>query len=142
MIKKLILILTFIPCIAFAQQQCVCVGGCKVASAPYPAGIAQPTSCAIYKNGVQIASGPVVASSSIPLSNASICLPADTPYSPGPTGSVSCLVAIPPQVACNVTLTGTASDAAGESAQSAPFTFVSVAALPTVPTPPTAWRVN
>jgi hypothetical protein len=128
---------------AFAQAaNCLCTAGCKLASDPYTAGTSQPTTCTVYKAGVNIGSGPVVASSTIPLSNAAVCQPASAAYVPGPSTNVSCLVTIPAQAAGNVTVTMTASNAAGESAQTSPFSFNSVAALATIPLVPVNPRVT
>jgi hypothetical protein len=137
-------VLALIAAPAFAQAaNCLCTTGCRIASDPYPTGTAQPTTCTVYKAGVNIGSGAVVASSTIPLSNAANCQPASAAYVPGPAGNVSCLVSIPAQAAgTTVTLTMTATSAAGESAQSSPFSFVSVAALATIPSAPANPRVT
>jgi hypothetical protein len=129
--------------ISYAQAaQCVCTTGCKIASDPYPPGTGQPTSCAVYKAGLQIGTSPTVASTTIPTSNASVCAPASATYNPGVAGSVACQVTIPGQPAGNVTITMRAANAAGETADSAAFTFQSVAALPTLPQVPVNPRVN
>lgn len=126
---------------ASAQQLCVCTAGCKIASDPYPPGLDQPTSCTVYKGGVQIGTGAVVDSSTIPVSNATTCLPSSAAYVPGPAGSKACFVQIPAQPANSlVTTTTTASNARGESGPSAPYSFQSVAALPVVPPTPTNTR--
>jgi len=135
-------VLTLCASSALAQQSCLCTAGCKLASDPYPAGAGQPTTCTVYKGGVSIASGSVVASSTIATSNGTVCLPASAPYVPGPSTNVSCEVTIPAQVAGAVTITMTASDGAGESSQSAPYTFQSVSILPTLPIAPTNPRPN
>lgn len=127
--------------VAAAQQQCICTAGCKIASDPYPQAGPQPTSCAVYKAGVQIATAPVVASTTIPVSNASVCFPASAPYVQV-AGAVSCEVLIPPQPAGAVTLTMTATNIVGETAQSAPYTFQSVSALPQLPSVPVNPRPN
>jgi hypothetical protein len=125
-----------------AQPSCLCTAGCKISADAYSAGTAQPTSCTVYKAGVNIGTGAVVASSTIPLSNAAVCTPASPTYVPGPGTNVSCLVTIPAQAAGQITLAMTASNAAGESSQSSPFVFNSVAALPTIPAPPGNLRVT
>ena len=119
-----------------ANCLCTATTGCKIVSDPYPAGTSQPTTCTIYKAGVVVASAPVVQSSTIPASNAMVCQPASPAYSPGSAGSVACLVPIPAQSLGNVMLTMTATNAAGESAQSVPFVFVNVATLATLPPVP------
>jgi len=142
--RLLVALLAVLAVPAFAQAaNCLCTSGCRIASDPYPSGTAQPTSCTVYKAGVSIGTGATVASSTIPLSNAANCQPASAAYVPGPAGNVSCLVTIPAQAAgTTVTLTMTATSAAGESAQSSPFSFVSVAALATIPSPPANQRVT
>ena len=140
--RKILWCLLLVSGFAWGQQSCVCTAGCKIASDPFPAGTGSPTSCTVYKGGVLIGTGATVASSTIPLTNATTCLPPSSVYVAGPVGSVACLVTIPAQPAGSVTLTATATSAAGESVQSAPFVFVSVAALPTVPTAPTGIRVS
>jgi len=132
--KIIILNLAFIA-LSFSgyvqAASCLCsTTGCKIVSDPYPAGADQPTTCTVYKAGVVVASAPVVQSSTVPASNAAICQPASPAYSPGPAGSVACLVPIPAQLLGSVTLTMTASNADGTSAQSAPFVFTNVATLP------------
>jgi hypothetical protein len=128
---------------AVAQgASCVCTAGCKIAANSYPPGPDQPTACEVFKAGTQIASGPVVASSTIPVSNAGVCQPASAPYVPGVAGSVSCEVTIPPQAAGPVTITMRASNAAGESADSTAYTFQSVSALPIIPQVPVNLRPN
>jgi hypothetical protein len=134
--------LLFTVTAAAAQPSCLCTSGCSIASDPYTTGSGQPTSCTVYKAGVSIGTGAVVASSTIPLSNAAKCTPASPAYVPGVASNVSCLVSIGAQAAGTVTISMTATDAAGESAQSSPFTFVSVAALPTIPASPLNLRVT
>lgn len=124
-----------------AAQSCICTAGCKIVSDPYPPGTGQPASCTVYK-GSAIASAPVVLSSTVPLNNNTVCLPASQTYVPGVAGSVSCMVTIPAQAAGNVTLTMTATNGAGETAQSSLFTFQSVSALPTLPQVPVNLRAN
>ena len=130
---------------AHAQAaNCICTGtGCKVASDPYPPPASgQPTTCTVYKAGVAIGTGPVVPSTQIAASNGSVCQPASANYNPGAAGSVSCLVSIPAQPSGNVTLTMSGTNAAGESAQSVPFTFANVAAISSLPTAPTNPRIT
>jgi hypothetical protein len=136
--KKLLLIALLFSSGAFAQQVCLTTTGtAQITSDPYPNTGRFPTSCNLYKPSqsptVPIATGLVAPSSSIPSTN--ICLPPNATYIPGPTTNVSCLVTIPAQPAGSVTLTMTAVDALGESAQSAPITFISAASLPTLPAP-------
>lgn len=126
-------------------QQCVCTAGCDIASDPYPpatATVGQPTTCTVYKAGVQIGTGAVVPSTSIPTSNAASCLPSSATYNPGPAGSVACKVTIPAQPVGNVTLTMRASNAAGSSPDSAAWTFANVAFLPVTPAAPTGLRLT
>ena len=145
---RALLLLALLPALALAQtpQRCICVNGCSVASDPVPGGLPDsPTACNIYKPGTAtpIASAPTVLSSTIPLSNASTCFPASVNYVPGPAGSVAGLVPIPAQPAGTlVTFTGTFIEPAGETAQSAPLTFQSVAALPVLSGPPTGLRAR
>lgn len=125
--------------VAAAQQQCVCTAGCKIAvwNNTYPTtGGSVPTSCTIYKAGAPIATGTWVAGAA--LNNAGTCLPADAPVTP--TAGM-CVPTIPAQAAGTVTLTATATNAAGETAQSTPFVFVSVGALATILPAPTNLRV-
>ena len=125
-----------------AQQSCLATTGtAQITSDPFVTGANQPTSCTVYKAGVSIASGATVASSTIPTSNATVCTPASATYVPGPATNVSCLVTIPAQPVGSVTLTMTASSAAGEGPQSAPFTFTSVGTLPVLPSAPTNLRL-
>lgn len=142
MFRKLALVaLLLFASEAVAQQQCVCTAGCKIASDPYPPSGPTPTSCTVYKAGVAIANSPFANSSTIPASNATVCSPASPTY-PVIAGGIACEVVIPAQPAGSVTLTMTATNAQGESAQSAAFTFTSVAVLLTVPGTPVNLRPN
>jgi hypothetical protein len=141
--RIIFLILFLLSGLASAQQQCICTAGCKIASDPYPPGIGQPTTCSVKIGGVVVASASVVASSTIPLSNASVCLPASGTYNPGVTGSVACQVPIAAQAnGSTVTVIMNASNAAGLSVDSAAFSFQSVSALATVPQVPMNLRPN
>jgi hypothetical protein len=137
-----LLLLLMVSSAAAAQQMCICTAGCKIAADPYPPGSGQPTLCTVYKGGVAIGSSSVVASNTIPLSNATVCLPANTAYSPGVAGSVACQVPIPGQAAGLVTVTMRASNGVGETADSAAYTFQSVSAFPTLPQVPVNLRPN
>jgi hypothetical protein len=122
---------------AQSNPNCICNNGCKIASDPFPPPAAvQPVTCTVLKSGVAIATGPVVASTTIPNGNGTVCQPSSAPYAPGVAGSVACLVTIPAQPVGTVTLVMTATNAAGTTAASAPFAFVSVAALSTLPPVP------
>lgn len=127
---------------AVAAQQCVCTSGCRIASDPYPPTASQPTLCSVYKSGVFVNSANVVPSTNIAASNAAVCQPASAAYSPGPAGSVSCEVTIPAQPAGNVTITMRASNAAGETGDSTPYTFQSVSTLAVLPQVPVNLRPN
>jgi hypothetical protein len=141
----LLLIMLFAPLAAAAQQNCVCNSGCKIASDPYSPGTNQPTSCSAYKPGspdVLLGSAATALSSTI-VGMPNVCQPANGAYNPGVAGSVSCLVAIPPQTAGTlVTVVERAANAAGETANSAQFTFQSVSALATLPSVPLNLRVQ
>jgi hypothetical protein len=142
-----VLLLLFLAPVAAAQQQCVCTAGCKIASDPYPPPAvnqpdSRPTSCTVTVGGA-IVNAPVVASSTILLSNSSICSPASSTYVPGVVGSVACLVAIPSQAnGTTVTATMTATNVKGETLPSAPYTFQSVSALTVLPSVPVNLRTN
>lgn len=149
--SRLFLVLLLFAPLTAAQpvQQCVCVAGCKIASAPMLDPVhGAPTSCTIYQMPArtQLAAGATVdattASGGIPVGNSLACLPADANYIYGPTGSRACLVMIPPQPAGS-TLTYVATftyGAAGESGDSTPDTFQSVQTLPK-PSVPVGLRV-
>jgi hypothetical protein len=121
---------------------CICTAGCVMVSNPYAAGANQPTSCTVYKAGVLYANSSTVLSSTVPLSNAAKCLPADVAYNPGVAGSLACWVNVPPLIPGSYTLTMTATNGAGESPQSANFTFTSVAVLPAILNAPTGLRIT
>lgn len=137
-----LVILLFASPLYAQAANCVCTGGgCKIASDPYPPGADQPTTCKVYVGGTFYISN-VVLSQNMPVNNGNVCQPASPNYNPGVAGSVSCYVSIPAQPTGTVTLTMTASNAAGESGQSAPFSFVNVAALATLPKVPVVNRVS
>jgi hypothetical protein len=138
--KVLAFMLVMFSVSAFAQQQCVCTAGCKIASDPFPLTGPQPSTCNVYKAGTVIASGSAVLANTIPTSNGTVCVPASTTYNAGPAGSLACLVPIPAQPTGNVTLTMTGVNSQGESAQSASFSFQSVSSL--APPSPTGLRVS
>lgn len=127
--------------VAAQNQQCVCTNGCKVAvwnnSWPQLGTQNAPTACTIKKAGAAIGTSAAVAPG--PLNNSTVCFPADSSVTPlGPM----CIVPIPAQNSGTVTLTSTATFAAGESGDSPPFVFVSVAALPVVGPAPNQQRVT
>lgn len=122
-----VLLLMSYPVLA---MDCVCTSGCKISSGPYQLTGTQPTACNAYKAGVKIATGAVVQSSTIPVSNAAICSPAQSNYVPV-VNAVACYVTIPAQAdSTTVTVTLRAADATWESSDSASLTFKSVTALP------------
>ncbi len=134
-IRILLFALALLPLSATAQAvpACVCSGptGCKVASNPYPPSPDQPTQCEVWKGGAVIASGPTVLSSTVPLNNNTVCIPANAAYSPGVAGSVACLVTIPTQPnGATVVLTMKAINLLGDNGLSGPYTFQSVSAIP------------
>ncbi len=127
--------------VAAQNQQCVCTTGCKIAvwNNNWAALGTQnaPTACTIKKGGSSIGTAPAVAGAA--LSNSGVCFPADSQTTPiGPM----CIVSIPAQSSGTVTLAATATFAAGESAESPPFVFVSVVALPVVGAAPNQQRVT
>lgn len=128
--------------VAAAQtQQCICTNGCNIAvwnnSWPQLGTQNAPTACTIKKAGSAIGTSAAVAPA--PLNNSTICFPSDTTTTPvGPM----CIVPIPAQNSGTVTLTATATFAAGVSPDSSPFVFVSVAALPVVGAAPNQQRVT
>ena len=124
---------------AYAQQQCVCTSGCKIAvwNPAWPAsGPSIATSCTVYKGASAIGTGASIAGAT--LNNAGVCFPADPSTLPPTT---MCLVTIPAQPTGTVTVTATVTNAAAESPQSPPFSFVSVSALATILPAPTNQRV-
>ena len=118
------------------NQQCLCTITCNIVSDAIPPGPNQPTSCNLIKNGVPAGNSPVVLSSTIPLSNAAFCVPADAPYVPGVAGSVACSMPVS-LVAGTYTMTATLQNVAGVGPVGPPFVFDSVAVLPTIPGPAT-----
>lgn len=145
MLRKILVafaVMVFTAGAAAAQQACVCTSGCKIVADAYPPGPNQPTSCNVYKGGSVIGSALVVFSNTVPANNANVCLPASGTYNAGVAGSVACMVPIPAQAAGAVTVTMSAANGAGETAQSAPYTFQSVSTLPTLPQVPVNLRAN
>jgi hypothetical protein len=125
---------------AQTTQQCVCTSGCKIASDPFPTTGLQPTKCTAYSmpGRVSLATGNVVAATSIASSNSLVCLPPDAAYSPGASGAVACLVTIPAQPAnSNVTvvITTCCDNAGKESGDSVALTFQSVQNIAPAPVP-------
>jgi hypothetical protein len=135
--KRLLLALLLLPSIASAQIQCTGATGIGLISDPYPPGSNQPTSCRLLKDGVQIASGPVVLSSTLPVAPISTCFPTQPNYNPGPAGSVACSLGSGNLSPGTYTFSGFASNGAGESPAGPGLVITIVTALPTIPTAPT-----
>ncbi len=142
--KKSLLLLALaalsISASAQAAQSCLCTSptGCQVTGNSYPPGPGQPTSFIVKDaSGGFIATAPAVPSTSIPLSNAAACSPADAAYVPGPAGSVSPLVTVGPYPAGNnLTFVLYAVNSAGTSPLGATLAFLNVTTLPIVPVIP------
>lgn len=118
---------------AYAQQQCVCTGICKLSAGPWPAGPDQPTSCTVYKGGVPVATAPMV-HADVFVNGTTLCSPADPPRALTPASSVYCEVPVPGQPLGPVALTITATVAGCTTVPlcegvATPFSFTNVAAL-------------
>lgn len=130
------------PHSVIAQQQCVLTAPAYLSAGPFAAGVDQPTSCTVYKQGVQIATGPVI-TADLFVNGTTQCSPPNTPRATTPATSVYCNVLIPAQPLGSVSFTMTGTNSVKEGVPSPPYTVINVATLATsAPPAPTFVHFN